>query len=69
MARPRRQYTLAPDVAAMVKRHADRYFHGNESAAAEDLLRAGGQAQRQETVKSMAYASVATAALLVLLVL
>lgn len=69
MARPRRQYTLSPDVAAMVKAHADRYHNGNESAAAEALLRAGRQAQRQETIKGMAYAAVATAAIFIFLVL
>lgn len=69
MARPRRQYTLAPEVAAMVKHHADTYWNGNESAAAEDLLRAGHKAQREETIKSLAYAGVGTAALIVLLVL
>lgn len=69
MARPRRQYTLAPDVAAMVKAYAEAYHGGNESAAAEALLRAGRQAQCEETVKGMAYAAVATAAIVVFLVL
>lgn len=68
MARYRRQYTLDPSTVSLIDDHAKRYFHGNSSAAIEDLLKAGREKQREETRRGFAYAAVGLVALLVILV-
>jgi len=69
MARPRRNFTLAPATLEKIERYAQRYCNGNLSEAADQLMAQGYETMIQETKKGMAYAAVGAAALLVILVL
>ena len=66
VARLRRQFTLDPETVQILERYAEDYHNGNVSKAADELLKKGRQLERIELAKSLAYAGLGTAALLIL---
>lgn len=67
MARPRMEVTTDPLVKQDAQAYADLHTNGNLSAAVEHLIKKGLEQERQDTRRSMAYAS--TAATYILLIL
>lgn len=65
MARPRRNYTLAPETVEAIERFAHKYFNGNQSAAADHLIQAAMRHARQEATEGLVYAGLGTAVLVV----